>query len=94
MQNIECRIQDLKEAADKLSIKIEISNLSDQEFVIQGGYCKLNGKGLIILDKNLPSEEHVIIILSTLKKFDVDNIYMADWIREKIQADKVAGTQS
>ncbi len=94
MQNIESRIEDLKEAAEKLSIKIEISNLNDQEFAIQSGYCKLNGEDLIILDKNLPGKEHMIVILNTLKKFDLDNIYVADWIREKIEADKIAGAQS
>ena len=94
MQNIESRIQDLKEAAGKLSIKIEVAILNDQEFAIQSGYCKLNGEDLIILDKNLPDEEHVLVILNTLKKFNLDNIYVADWIRGKIDADKTAGAQS
>ena len=47
MQNIESRIQDLKEAAEKLSIKVEVANLNDQEFTVQSGYCKLNGEDLI-----------------------------------------------
>jgi hypothetical protein len=94
MQNIESRIQDLKEAAGKLSIKIEVANLNDQEFAIQSGYCKLNGEDLIILDKNLPDEEHVLVILNTLKKFNLDDIYIADWIRERIDTDKTAGAQS
>ena len=91
MQNIESRTQDLKEAAGKLSIKIEVANLNDQEFAIQSGYCKLNGEDLIILDKNLPDEEHVLVILNTLKKFNLDDIYVADWIRERIDTDKTAG---
>ena len=94
MQNIESRIQDLKEAAGKLSIKIEVANLNDQEFAIQSGYCKLNGEDLIVLDKNLPDEEHVLVILNTLKKFNLDDIYVADWIRERIDTDKTAGAQS
>ena len=94
MQNIESRTQDLKEAAKKLSIKIEVANLSDKEFAIQSGYCKLNGEDLIILDKRLPEEEHLLIILNTLKKFNLDNIYVADWIREKIDTSKSSGAQS
>lgn len=93
MQNIENRIQDLKEVAEKLSIKIEVSNLNDQEFSIQSGYCKLNGEDLIILDKNLPDEEHMTVIFNTIKNFDLENIYVADWIREKIEADNSPGTQ-
>jgi hypothetical protein len=94
MQNIENRIQDLKEAAEKLSIRIEVSNLNDQEFSIESGYCKLNGEDLIILDKNLPDEEHMTVIFNTIKNFNMENIYIADWIREKIEADKNAGAQS
>ena len=94
MQNIESRIQDLKEAAGKLSIKIEVANLNDQEFAIQSGYCKLNGEDLIILDKNLPDEEHVLVILNTLKKFNLDDIYVPDWIRERIDTGKTGGAQS
>ena len=94
MQSIENRIRDLKEVAEKLSIKIEVANLNDQEFSVQSGYCKFNGEDLIILDKNLPEEEHMIVILNTLKKFDLDNIYVADWIRKKIEGDRAAGAQS
>ena len=94
MQNIESRILDLKEAAEKLSITIEVANLNDQEFAIQSGYCKFNGKDLIILDKNLPEEEQLPIIFNTLKKFNLDDIYVADWIRERIDTDKTAGAQS
>ena len=94
MQNIESHIQDLKKAVGKLSIKIEVANLNDQEFAIESGYCKLNGEDLIILDKRLPEEEHVLVILNTLKKFNLDDIYVADWIREKIDTDKTAAAQS
>ncbi|MZG31118.1 MAG: hypothetical protein F3741_10010 [Nitrospinae bacterium] len=93
MQSIESRIQDLKETAEKLSIKIEFANLNDQEFAIQSGHCKLNGENLIILDNNLPDEEHIAIILNTLKKFNLDNIYVADWIREKIEPYKDDGAE-
>ncbi len=94
MQNIERRILDLKEAAEKLLIRIETANLNDQEFAIQSGFCKLHGENLIILDKNLSEEEHLIVILSALKNFDLDNIFVADWIREKIDSDKTAGAKS
>ena len=91
MQNIESQIRDLKETAEKLSIRIEVTNLNDREFSIQSGYCKLNGEDLIILDQNLPNEEHAMIILDTLRKFDLDGIYVADWIREKIENDTPLG---
>ena len=84
MQDVKSKIQDLKTVAEKLAIEIEIANLNDQEFQIQSGHCKMNGKDLILLDKNSSLQEQSEVILQTLKNFDLENIYVASWIREFI----------
>ena len=85
MQDVENKIEDLKSVTGKLAIEIEITDLNDQEFQIQSGYCKMNGKDLILLDKNLSLQEQVEVILKTLKNFDLENIYVASWIREHLE---------
>ena len=85
MQDVEKKIEDLKSVTGKLAIKIEITDLNDQEFQIQSGYCKMNGKDLILLDKNLSLQEQAEVILKTLKNFDLENIYVASWIREHLE---------
>ena len=85
MQDVKRKIEDLKTVAEKLEIEIEITNLNDQEFQIQSGYCKMNGKDLILLDKNSSLQEQSDVILQTLKNFDLENIYVASWIREYIE---------
>lgn len=85
MQDIENKIEDLKSVTEKLAIAIEITDLNDQEFQIQSGYCKMNGKDMILLDKNLSLQEQAEIILKTLKNFDLENIYVASWIREHLE---------
>jgi hypothetical protein len=85
MQDIENKIEDLKNVAGKLAIAIEITDLNDQEFQIQSGYCKMNGENLIFLDKNLSLQEQAEVILKTLKNFDLENIYVASWIREHLE---------
>ena len=52
---------------------------------MQSGYCKMNGKDLILLDKNISLQEQSEILLQTLKKFDLEDIYVASWIREFIE---------
>ena len=84
MQDVKSKIEDLKTVAEKLAIKIEIANLNDQEFQIQSGHCKMNGKDLILLDKSSSLQEQSEVILQTLKNFDLENIYVASWIREFI----------
>ena len=85
MQDIENKIEDLKSVVGKLAIAIEITDLNDQEFQIQSGYCKMNGKNLIFLDKNLSLQEQAEVILKTLKNFDLEDIYVASWIREQLE---------
>ena len=85
MQDVENKIEDLKSVTGKLAIEIEITDLNDQEFQIQSGYCKMNGKDLILLDKNLSLQEQAEVILKTLKNFDLENIYVASWIRDHLE---------
>ena len=85
MQDVENKIEDLKSVTEKLAIEVEITDLNDQEFQIQSGYCKMNGKDLILLDKNLSLQEQAEVILKTLKNFDLENIYVASWIREHLE---------
>ncbi|HIJ50423.1 MAG TPA: hypothetical protein HPP54_05110 [Nitrospinae bacterium] len=85
MQDIENKIEDLKSVTGKLAIAIEITDLNDQEFQIQSGYCKMNGENLIFLDKNLSLQEQAEVILKTLKNFDLEDIYVASWIREHLE---------
>ena len=85
MLDVKSRLQDLKSVAEKLAIKIELVNLNNQEFQMQSGYCKMNGKDLILLDKNISLQEQSEILLQTLKNFDLEDIYVASWIREFIE---------
>ena len=85
MLDVKSRLQDLKSVAEKLAIEIEVVNLNNQEFQIQSGYCKINGKDLILLDQNISLQEQSEILLQTLKNFDLEDIYVASWIREFIE---------
>jgi hypothetical protein len=45
----------------------------------------MNGENLIFLDKNLSLQEQAEVILKTLKNFDLEDIYVASWIREHLE---------
>ncbi len=82
------RIADLKAVAESLSIDIEFSDLSDSDVAVQSGYCKINGQKTIILDKNLPPEMQAAVLLEILGNFNLDDTYIASWIREHFENDK------
>ena len=87
------QLEDMKEAATRLSIEIVTRNLFDQEISIQSGYCKFKGKDMIIIDEQLTPEEQVEVILNTLKQFDLETIYLPSWIRESIESDHSMRTE-
>ena len=82
-----CRLEDLKKVAANLSIDIVTDSLFDPEIIIQSGYCKVKGKKMIVLDKLLSVEEQSEVILQTLKKFNLESVYLPSWIREDIESD-------
>ncbi len=82
------RLKDLEAASEKLSIKIEYCDLSDQEIPIRSGHCKVEGQDRIYLDKNLSMHQQIEILLEVLENFDLENIYVSAWIREQLEQNR------
>lgn len=85
MMDTHARLEDLKAVAAKLSIEIISGNFADEDISTQSGFCRLNGKNLIILDKKLNPENQAEIILKALENFDLETIYVPSWIREQLE---------
>ena len=79
------QLESLKKIASELSIDIIPGNLFDPEIMIKSGYCKVKGKDTIIIDNLLSSQEQNEIIIQTLKKFDLESVYLPPWIRERLE---------
>ena len=81
------QLEDLKEIASKLSIDIIPGNLFDPEIMVKSGHCKVKGRDTIIIDNLLSSQEQSEVIIQTLKKFDLESIYLPPWIRERLESE-------
>jgi len=88
------RLEDLKDLARKLSIEILFANLSDPEIPTQSGYCKVRGEKLIVVDKRLSIHHQIEVLLNIFQQFDLDDIYIASWIRERLENPKLTGFTS
>ena len=88
------RLEDLKNLARKLSIEILFANLSDPEIPTQSGYCKVRGEKLIVVDKRLSIHHQIEVLLNIFQQFDLDDIYIASWIRERLENPKLSGFTS
>ena len=88
------RLEDLKDTARKLSIEVMFADLSDPEIPTQSGYCKVRGEELIVIDKRLSVQRQVEVLLNIFKQFDLDDVYIASWIREHLENPKLTGFTS
>ena len=86
------RLEDLKDTARKLSIEILFADLSDPEFPTQSGTCKIRGEDLIVVDKRLSAQHQIEVILNIFQQFDWDDVYIASWIRERLENFKLIGS--
>jgi len=85
------RLEDVKDTARKLSIEILFADLSDPEIPTQSGYCKVRGEELIVMDNRLSTQRQIEIILDIFQQFDMDDVYVASWIREHLENPKLTG---
>ena len=83
--DVKAQLEDLKIIAAKLLIEIQYRNLSNTEFQIRSGFCRFNGKPLIILDERIPEWDQVNIIIEALSGLNVENVYLSPWIRERLE---------
>ena len=80
----QAQLEDLKNCANKLSVEIIYRNLNDIEFQFQSGFCKINGAQMIILDKKLPLEEQVNLILQGFENLNIEDHFIPPWIRDRL----------
>ncbi len=88
------RLEDLKNTARKLSIEILFADLSDPEIPTQSGSCKVRGENLIVVDKRLSTQRQIEVLLNIFQQFDWDDVYVASWIRERLENPKLTGFTS
>ena len=88
------RLEDLKDTARKLSIEILFTDLSDPEIPTQSGSCKVRGEDLIVVDRRLSTQRQIEVLLNIFRQFDFEDVYVASWIRERLENPELTGFTS
>ena len=86
-QNEETLTQ-LEELAENLEITVRYEKILKESAFFPGGYCKVKGKDLIIINKMASLDDKVEIIARALQLFDLSQIYVLPAIRELIDSFK------
>ena len=74
--------QDLKELAEKLDVTVSEQNLRSTGIKVKSGICKVKGKNMLFIEKQLSFQDKNEILASCLSKLPHENIFMVPALRE------------
>ena len=76
----------IEELARSLEITVRYEKIQKESAFFPGGYCKVKGSDLIIINKMASLDDKVEIIARSLLLFDLSQIYVLPAIRELIDS--------
>ena len=79
-------LQQLEGLAARMKIDVRYESLSDEEFTIHSGGCKVLDRTLILIDKKQPLAERARLLALELSRYDLEDYYLLPRVREFIQA--------
>ena len=70
-------LEELEDIACRVGVDVRYDRLEGK-----GGECIVKGKPYVIINEGLPDEEKISILVSALKKLDLEGIFLKPRIRE------------
>ena len=74
--------QDLKELAEKLDVTVSEQNLRSTGIKAKSGICKVKGKNILIMDKQISLRDKNEILATCLSKLPHENIFIVPALRD------------
>jgi hypothetical protein len=74
----------LEEVAERLSVRIHYEEMTTDEFRAQDGCCRVKGESHIYIDRKRSIKGKIRVLANELKRFDLDDIYLPPFLRERI----------
>jgi hypothetical protein len=75
-------LEHLEELAARLGVEIVYQRLTEEEFSVRGGLCKINGVFKVFIDRSKPVDEQIKILAQGLSAFNVEEVYLFPYVRE------------
>ena len=82
----EALCEELKEVARRLGLQVrEELLLREVGYRVRSGVCRVRGEEVVFLDRNLPPEERVQVLLDGLAGRDVETVYLSPALRRLLE---------
>ena len=76
----------LEAAADQLGIQVRYESLDDGsgEMRLRSGACRIRGRDVIIVEKDLSPIQKGDVLVAALKRFDFSGVYLPPAVRARL----------
>ncbi|MCG6533494.1 MAG: hypothetical protein L7F78_02115 [Syntrophales bacterium LBB04] len=78
-------LNQLRELAAKLGIEVLHENISLEESSGAGGLCRIQDKYTLFLHSQASIKEKTLVMIKSLRKFDLEDIYVKPAIRKLLE---------
>jgi hypothetical protein len=80
-------LNQLEELAQRVGITVRYEPLKIEGFVHTGGFCRIRGKDVVIINKKCTGREKMHVLIEALRRYDLSQIYVLPSLREILDAD-------
>ena len=80
--------QHLKELSEKLGIGVQEQSFKQVNLPVKSGYCRVKGKDMFIMDKNIPLAKKNSALAKFLSTQPHENIFVPPAVRDVLQRKK------
>jgi hypothetical protein len=78
-------LEHLEQIAQRLGVELRYENLSQSGFRSDGGYCKVAGKSLILLNRKDSRQRKIRVLCRSLNKLNLQGIFIPPAVRRAIE---------
>lgn len=83
-------LEHLERIADRLGVEVRYENLTQSGFRSEGGYCRVLGKDLILLNRRDTCRRKIRILARSLNRLNLEGIFVPPAVRRIIESEPSA----
>ena len=78
-------LEHLEDIAHRLGVELRYENLAQSGFRSSGGYCKLSGKSMILLNRRDSRRRKIRVLAQALQRLDLEGIFIPPAVRRLLE---------
>jgi hypothetical protein len=79
-------LEHLEQIANRLGVELRYENLGIGGIRSDGGYCRVSGKDMILINKKDSRRKKILILAKSLKRLNLEGIFIPPAVRKILES--------